>query len=825
MHRTYRTRATRMYPIAVLGLLVTVATFCRGAEAGVERVALPAGHDWDAEATNVRRSEDATEVVVPINYKIGRVVSAAVPAGAADTFTFAAEVRTRFDSSQGDFYRFWVQLECLREDEVVETFTSPELIGTQPDEQLLAVTAQAPSGTTAVRVVLCAQNKFWSPVVNQALVRDLRLLRLGGGPGRSVDIKVLRELPSGGGDRAARLVVRSDWPTGTAVAVTTTRGTAAPAVLLDDGRAEVSLSYAAEEAGRAEITARVGDSETRLQLPDPHAATLSIDRITADGEDTPVLVQLTQEGEMLPGRYQASVPGLFVTPPWTIDLAPGRWQLRISRGPQFQSREQTLECISGATIELGSLEMTRNVDLSALGWYGGDGDGDVYHGEAIYKDVNAETAAQIAQAMGLDWVGVGRWAVGPLGGPSPETWGEARAFTRSQSHSRFLFMWTDERPKSDEGHACFVGLDRPDADRFGWGWAWQGGQQRDLRNFEILQLVRASGGATYANHPLRWWMKGTRFNTNMYSSLPFDLCAAGLIDGVNVNDKPDGIQLWSMLLDHGYRVSATAGADFCLDRPSGPPPGVHRMYCHCPDGLRPDALADAIRNGHTIVSTGPVLVADLDGKPPGTTVSTNQPHRIRVRAWARGDHSDAPLQRLELWAHGRAVETRTLDPDSRHAETTFEWTPEGESDWVAVRAVARGGWAITSAFYAADADYRPPQPLDCHLELNVSGLDAGDLAEASVEVWDGVPSLVTARRISRVPLRGNEELDVAVSATVVVSLPDGRRREVSVYDATGMSELIEEIASGSGREKPLLEWKTYEQVLERVQRATAKVAF
>lgn len=33
-------------------------------------------------------------------------------------------------------------------------------------------------------------------------------------------------------------------------------------------------------------------------------------------------------------------------------------------------------------------------------WYGGDADGDVYHGELVYKDVNAQTAAHISQALG-----------------------------------------------------------------------------------------------------------------------------------------------------------------------------------------------------------------------------------------------------------------------------------------------------------------------------------------------------------------------------------------------------------------------------------------
>ena len=825
MRSTSKSTSNALRLILLLSPLVGGAVVCRGADDSAQRVPLPAAENWDAEGADVRQSEDRTEVIAPINYKIVRVVSPAVPAQEGDAFTLAAEVRTRFPSRQSGFYRFWMQLEYLRNEKVIQTVPSPERVDTQENEQLLAVTAHAPPETTAVRAVLCAQNKFWSPVENQALLRDLRLLKLSGVPGQRLEIELTDKLPAGSGARTAGMMLRSDSPDGTAVALSTTRGTVTPTVLLLNGRAEFPLSYAAAEVGRAIVTASLGDKQTRLQLTDPRAATLSIERVTADGQSTPVLVQLTHQGEMLAGRYQETLPGIFVTPPWSIDLAPGPWQLRISRGPQFQSLERTLQCVSGENIDLGPLELARNADLPDLDWYGGDADGDVYHGEAIYKDVDAEKAADIAQAMGLDWVGVGRWAVGSLGGPDPETWKEADAFMRSLSHSRFLFMWTDERPKTKEGHACFVGLHRPDEDPFGWGWGWRGSARRPLRNFEMLQLIRASGGATFANHPLRWWMKGPRFNTNMYSSLPFDLCAAGLLDGVNINDKADGVQLWSMLLDHGYRVAATAGADFCLDRPSGPPPGLHRMYCYCPEGMSPSAIADAVRRGHTTVSTGPVLVADLDGRPPGTTVSTDQSHRIHVRAWARGDHSNAPLQRLELWAHGRVIETKKLDADTQQAEATFDWTPKGEWDWVAVRAVARGGWAMTSAFYAASADYQPPQPIDCRLTLNVSGLKSHERSEAVIEVWDGVPSLVTANQLSQVPLRGNETLDVPVSATVVVRLADGRNQEVVPYDVIRMPQLIDKIASGAEREKPLLQWTTYAEVLKRAQRAAVDVAF
>ena len=785
-------------------------------------VPLPSPEKWNGEIADVQDVDGALQVIVPVNYKVGRAVSPGLPAREGDLFTFAAEVTTHFGSTTlQSWYRSWLEIEFLGGTGVIATAASPELLGTQGEERLLGVTATAPAGTTAVRVALCAQNKYWNLIDNRARAVGVRLHKLDGGRGRGLALSAAAEFPNRTGERTARLVVRGDWPDGTAVALAADRGAVPPTALLARGRAEVTLAYDAEDVGAATVMVRVADAEANLRLADPHAASLVLEAAFANGQPSPVLVQLSRDGRMLPGRYQTTVQGIFVTPPWAVDLAPGRWQLRVSRGPRFRAIERAIEVESGEAVTLDRLDLTPIADLPRLGWYGGDADGDVYHGELIYTDVSAETAADVARAMGLDWVGVGRWGVSGHGTPNPRTWGEARALMGRLSGPDFLFLWTDERPKSREGHACFVGLDRPDGDPFAWGWTGAAG--RPLRNFESLGLIRASGGATFVNHPLRWWMNGDRFNTNMYSSLPFDLCAAARLDGLNINDRPGNLALWSMLLDHGYRVAATAGADFGLDRPGGPPPGTARMYCYCPDGLSADALAEAVRRQHTIVSTGPLLLAEVDGKPPGTTVSAGQPQRIRARAWARGDQPDA-LKRVELWAHGKVIATKAVESPAEAAEVVFDWTPAGERDWVAVRAVSRGGWAMTSAFYAGDG-WRPREPARCRLTLDVAGLSDRELAGTTVEVWDNPPALITSKQLMRSPLGKERTLDVPVTATVLVVAPGGRRREVSVYEAIGMAEWIEEVATGAEREQPLLDWASYEDVLRRCRQATAEVSF
>lgn len=777
---------------------------------------LPALAEWHAELLTVSTASGVANLTVPRNYDIGRAVSPEFPVAEGALLTFAANVQPSFAGHDPSFYRCWLEVEFLEEKKVLATKRSPELIGTQGQSRLLGVTALAPKGATAVRVVISAQNKYWNIVKNEVSVRDVRLLRLAGGPRGALEMKVATGLPRLTGARTARVAIRGEWPEGTAVAIQSTRGKAPHAVLLQAKQAEITLAYSPEDVGGSDVTISVLEAKASLRVPDPMAARLEIASIQADSAETPALLQLVKDGVMIPGRYQVSTPGIFMKAPWSIDLAPGKWQVRVRRGSEFQSLERELEVKSGETVTWDQLVLTRHVDVRKAGWYGGDADGDVYHGERIYSDLSAQSAVDISRAMGLDWAGVGNW-----GSPTPQTWGEAKAAMRELSGANFLFLWTDEKPKTGDGHACFVGIDRPDGDPFGWGWA---GIKRPLRNFEALQLVRSAGGATFANHPLRWWMSGEKFTTNMYASLPFDLCAAGLLDGYNVTEKPLDIMVWSMLLDRGYRVAATTGADFALDRPIGPVPGKIRMYAYCPDGLSASALAKTVRNAHTVVSTGPVLLADIDGRPPGTMLKTGQAYQISTKAWARADEADH-LQRIELWAHGKVVATETFKSERAHAEHTFSWRPQGEWDWVAVRAVSRRGWAITSAFYAASDAWRPPQPVECRLTLSAKGLSADQQKRTVVQVWDMAPELTPARKLSEHQFANGASFLVPASGTVVVLAPNGQRKEVSIYDATGMPELVKQIASGAQRERPLLDWKTYEEVLRRCREASVELTF
>jgi hypothetical protein len=60
---------------------------------------------------------------------------------------------------------------------------------------------------------------------------------------------------------------------------------------------------------------------------------------------------------------------------------------------------------------------------------------------------------------------------------------------------------------------------------------------------------------------------------------------------------------------------------------------------------------------------------------------------------------------------------------------------------------------------------------------------------------------------------------------LLVRLKDGREQQVTVYEASGAADLVREIAAGERRQEPLLDWKTYEEMLRLCRQAKATVEF
>jgi hypothetical protein len=121
--------------------------------------------------------------------------------------------------------------------------------------------------------------------------------------------------------------------------------------------------------------------------------------------------------------------------------------------------------------------------------------------------------------------------------------------------------------------------------------------------------------------------------------------ALGVVDSVDLisptNDE-GAVFLYHRLLSCGLRLAATAGTDVFLSFSHGPgvasnPPGWGRVYAHLADQiLSVEAFKGAIRGGRTVVTNGPWLDFEANGKGPGALLDLAAGDRLDVRARARG---------------------------------------------------------------------------------------------------------------------------------------------------------------------------------------------
>jgi hypothetical protein len=272
--------------------------------------------------------------------------------------------------------------------------------------------------------------------------------------------------------------------------------------------------------------------------------------------------------------------GLFET-----RLAPGHVSITVSRGFDYGARQKEIDLRNGDTREI-EFRLERRTPLRSLAWYAGDNHDHMVHGERTIE-VDFDYVALAARAEGLDYLSVtNHWN-------SPDISPEAmdRACT-GVSTPDFLLMWNLEAPKNYwkgdashcVGHGWTLGMwgratDRRDAIQellTMSAWDYES-DKASFPNFEIHAFIHELGGIVSYTHPHRWWwgkwggkgiypVEEKKRISNMAAELPFDTIVGPTYDTIDIMMQPreretarQALELWFLLLNHGYRIAATAG--------------------------------------------------------------------------------------------------------------------------------------------------------------------------------------------------------------------------------------------------------------------------
>ena len=566
---------------------------------------------------------------------------------------------------------------------------------------------------------------------------------------------------------------------------------------------------------RGELHARIVSAETRQ----PIACTVTI--IDANGDSV-------TETAGFPAGFRST--GTF-----TKQLPAGRTKIRAVRGPEFKAVEREIELRPRQTNQL-ELVLERQVDLRQRRWFAGDSHVHMIHGEKRVP-VDFDQVALAARAEDLQYLCLGHaWR---LADPTPE---RLAAELGRRSTPECVLTWNLEAPKNYYkgdagrclGHCWTLGLQGRTAtggnvialllNASAWDYE---SEKPSFANFESDALIHAQGGVVFYTHPARWWTgpwggqggyprQEQMRVSNMAVELPLDVLAGPTFDGLDILTgagelaaDQKSFRLWSLLLNHGYRLAGTASSDACFDRPGGAVPGAARLYTFVEGEFSITAVARAAAQGKNFVTTGPLLVASVDGQPPGTAFAADGRGRtLRVEAWSSGAVTNG-LARMEILRNGELLQKFVIEAHATVFQTNLVIS-EDRTSWYCVRAVGADEprqRAISGAFYFDEQPWHAPAPAKAKVRVRV--IDA-----ASDRALDA--TLTEVNYLGTEPHRGTKhylpggsgELTIPATARLEASAAGYEPATLSpFFDHAGLIDLVTRLGDDD-----LIDWGTFERI-------------
>jgi TolB protein len=365
-----------------------------------------------------------------------------------------------------------------------------------------------------------------------------------------------------------------------------------------------------------------------------------------------------------------------------VEVPAGRTRIAALHGWEYRPAEDTVAVPAGG-VATATLTLDRMIDLPARGWWSGDTHvHDLHQGfglthEAFFLQLEAEDLHVTHALIHMDGTRLmGRWA-DLTGAPHP------------LSTPTHILQYGQEF-RGGLGHIGMIGIH----DYILPFVAGQGGMPYAQHSLDdaYIAAARAQGGLAGFMHPYPALAREPR--TAASTLIALDV-ARGLGDFYDIgalwSDELASADFYYRLLNAGFRMPATGGTDNFSDVFRDPPPGSARTFARIDGPLSVASWLDAVRRGRTFMSTGPLLLLDVDGRQPGDEIAlaADAPARLRVRVEAL---SIAPLDSLQILVNGEVV--RNIAAGDERTRIGFD----GDLD------IPHGGWIAARAL-------GPPSPL------------------------------------------------------------------------------------------------------------------
>ncbi|MFI5290448.1 MAG: CehA/McbA family metallohydrolase, partial [Polyangia bacterium] len=379
----------------------------------------------------------------------------------------------------------------------------------------------------------------------------------------------------------------------------------------------------------------------------------------------------------------------------TVPVPPGSYSLFITRGPEYEAVQDSVKVHAGEEQQIEAV-LDRTVDTR--GWLAADMH--VHLARSFDSQLPGDRRVISMVTNGIEVIVPTDHNVATDLGPTIQALGYGPELVGTISGDEFNFK---------EGHGGAYPVpyqaDQPYGGAPPWIATGPGGCTAASTQINCLTAARAFPvmhaqipGETVVtvNHP--FWPRGDlgyfsniQWGAGTSHPLPTPLPTAGLFDALEVLNGYQArttvenalLADWFYLLGQGYRVTALGNSD--THRINWVRAGFPRTWLRLPNDRPGDTtgagLADAIKHGRAIASTGPFVTLTADGGQIGDVVVPHRPGQVAVDLLV-----DAPgwieVDRVRVFVNGDLRRDFAVPPGRRpvfHAR--FDEPIEGDS-WI-----------------------------------------------------------------------------------------------------------------------------------------------
>ena len=388
-----------------------------------------------------------------------------------------------------------------------------------------------------------------------------------------------------------------------------------------------------------------------------------------------------------------------------LDVPVGEVNLLAMKGFERTPVRATTRVAAGQVSQV-EIALERFTSARARGWYSGSDHVHMNYGGNLHN--TPENLMFMADAEDLDIVGE---KVANKDNRIFDHQFFNGAYDAGRSTPDRLLAWGQEYRPPFYGHINFINLTKHLISPFTTGYEDTAIESLYPSNTDMFRLARKQGAIGGHVHPFSAPPEDVGYANAR--TFPVDL-ALGTFEYLEVMTSASYAEhtgeVWHRALNCGFRVTPSGGEDSISNLHRTPAVGSARAYADLGGKLEWSRWVDAMREGRTMITNGPLVWLAVDGEGPGG--------EIRLPAGGGSVEVQArletafPVDRFELIFRGEVVKTIPVTAGGR------------EASWRGSVPVERSGWFTLRAL--SDGPVYPIDDANLHAETAAVYVLAGD---------------------------------------------------------------------------------------------------